>query len=272
MALELTKPSKPQTEATRAASRPKDESVSAQAMYDLARFTLADLVRCGRDIRHLGAASGAMEETAGLIVRYLYEHFVDRDSGRPICVLIRLFKTHPFGELSDDLRAFAQSLAPSATLSAETKCLTLLATIGEEPRWNMRQNSQRHKAIPLLDEAVNDIPMISGLLGQLGVKLSDFTVVKPEIIGDLKQIVINVFHVPLARNSPLIPAQQEFVMRYGVESVLGFGGILPDGSLFTVIMFARVPIPPPTAQMFRTIALNVKMALLPSLPGRVFIE
>ncbi|HTW87922.1 MAG TPA: hypothetical protein VMD75_07940 [Candidatus Binataceae bacterium] len=272
MALELTKSSKPQIEAAQAAPRPKDERVSAQVTYDLTRFTLADMVQCGRDLRHLGAVSSAMEETAGLIVRYLYEHFSDRGSGRPACVLIRLFKTHPFGELSDDLRAFAQSLMPSAVLSANTKCLTLLATIGEDPQWNLRQNSQRHKAIPLLNETLNDIPMISQLLSQLGVKLGDLAVVKPEIIKNLDQTAFNVFHVPLALNNSFIPVQQEFVVRYGVESVLGFGGILPDGNLFTVIMFARVPIPASTAQMFRTIALNVKMALLPALQGLVFIE
>lgn len=272
MALELTKPTKTHTEATRAAPLPIDESRSARAMYDLTRFTLADMVRCGRDLRRLGAASRAIEEAAGLIVHYLYEHLGGHDSGRRACVLIRLFKTHPFAELSDDLRRFAQSLTPSAALSAKTKCLTLLATIGEERQWNMRQNSQRHKAIPLLRETVDDIPMLSQLLSQLGVKLGDLVVAKPEIIKDLDQKTLNVFHVPVARNSPFIPAQQGFVVPYGVESVLGFGGILPDGNLFAVMMFAKVPIPPSTAQMFRTIALNVKMAILPSLQGRVFID
>ncbi len=273
MGLEQTKPPKTQTKATRAEPLPINDSVSAQAMYDLTRFTLADMVRCGRDLRRLGATSKAMEETAGIIVRYLYEHFGDRDSGRRACVLVRLFKTHPFAALSDDLREFAQALMPSAALPAETKCLTLLATAGEEPPWNSRRESRRHRAIPLLSEAVlNEIPMISQLLSQLGVKLSDLIVAKPEIIKDLEQRAFNVFHVPVAKNSPFIPAQQEFVVPYGVESVLGFGGILPDGSLFAVIVFARVPIPPSTAEMFRTIALNVKMAILPALQGRVFIE
>jgi hypothetical protein len=48
----------------------------------------------------------------------------------------------------------------------------------------------------------------------------------------------------------------------GIGSVLGFGGMLPDGELFTVIIFARVAIPTPTAEMFRTIALNLKLGLL----------
>ena len=56
----------------------------------------------------------------------------------------------------------------------------------------------------------------------------------------------------------------------GIGSVLGFGGMLPDGELFTVIIFARVAIPTPTAEMFRTIALNLKLGLLAILGKPVF--
>jgi hypothetical protein len=37
-----------------------------------------------------------------------------------------------------------------------------------------------------------------------------------------------------------------------------------------VIMFARVPIPPSTAEMFRAVALNVKMVILPFVEGPIF--
>jgi two-component system, NtrC family, sensor kinase len=250
-----------------------DKLAPARELYDLTRFSLADMVRCGSELRHLGARSTTQEEMAGKIVRHLYDHLADRDSGRRACILVRFFKTHPFAGLQPDLREFAQALIPSATLSPETKCLTLLASAGEEPQWNSRRNSRRHQAIPLLSEAsVKEIPMIAQLLHQLGLKLSDLMAVKSEIIKDLEQKRSNVFHVPVARSSPFIPAQQEFVQPYGVESVVGFGGILPDRNLFAVIIFARVPVPPSTAEMFRTIALNVKMALLPVLQAQVFID
>lgn len=271
MGLELPKL---QTEARRAEPSPTADSVSAEARYDLTRFTLADMVRCGRELRRLGAGSSrSMEETAGTVVRYLYEHLAERDSGRRTCALVRLFKTHPFVELGDDLRMFAQSLTRSARLSPETKCLTLMASAGEEPQWNSRRNSRRHQAIPLpSEEGLKEIPMIAQLLTQLGLKLSDLIVAKSEIIGDLEQTAFNVFYVPEARDSPFIPAQQDFVVPYGIESVLGFGGILPDGNLFAVILFSKVSIPSLTAEMFGTIALNVKMALLAAMQGRVFIE
>ena len=91
-----------------------------------------------------------------------------------------------------------------------------------------------------------------------------------EIIKDLDQKQFGVFHVPVAANSPFIPAQQEFVAPYGVASVLGFGGMLPDGDLFVAILFARVSIPVSTAEMFRTVALNLKLGLLALLEKPVF--
>jgi hypothetical protein len=71
----------------------------------------------------------------------------------------------------------------------------------------------------------------------------------------------NVFHVAEARGSSAIPAQEEFVIPYGVRSALGFGGVLRSGDLFAVIMFTKVPINDETAGRFRNLALEVKTLL-----------
>jgi two-component system NtrC family sensor kinase len=237
-------------------------------MYDLTQFTLADMVQCGQDLRRMGGVSKDISAVAGEIVAYLYDHLLDSESGRRSTVLVRLLKTQPFGTLSPELCSFAQALMPSTQLAVETKCLTLLASAGDEPQWKSPRDSRRHRAIPLPSEAaLDEVPMIAQLLDQLGLKLSDLTDARREIIKDLDQRTFNVFHVPVARNSPFIPAQEEFVVPYGVESVLGSGGVLPDANLFAVILFARVPIPSSTASMFRTIALNVKMAMLTARHG-----
>jgi hypothetical protein len=82
-----------------------------------------------------------------------------------------------------------------------------------------------------------------------------------------------VFYVPETHIvGPYIPAQAEFVIPYGIKSALGFGGVLPSGNLFAVIMFTRVPIPMATARMFRTIAINVKMNILRFAGAKVFAE
>ena len=80
---------------------------------------------------------------------------------------------------------------------------------------------------------------------------------------DLAEKAYNVFYVPEAIGSQYVPVQEEFVIPFGIRSVLGFGGILPSGNLFAIIMFSRVRIEPDTAEMFKTLALSAKVAILP---------
>jgi hypothetical protein len=87
---------------------------------------------------------------------------------------------------------------------------------------------------------------------------------------DATEHTFNVFHVPNAVGSPYIPAQKEFVIPYGVQSVLGFGGLLAPGELFATILFSRTPIPRDVADLFKSLALNVKVAMLPFAGARVF--
>ena len=66
-------------------------------------------------------------------------------------------------------------------------------------------------------------PMIAQLIRQLGVEISAF-LSDGELVIDTTQHTFNVFYVGDAVGSPVIPAQQEFVVPYGVRSVLGFAG------------------------------------------------
>jgi hypothetical protein len=60
------------------------------------------------------------------------------------------------------------------------------------------------------------------------------------------------------------------VIPFGIRSVVGFGGLLPDGELIATLLFSRVPVAPETAQMFATIALSVELAALPHVDGATF--
>jgi PAS domain S-box-containing protein len=71
-----------------------------------------------------------------------------------------------------------------------------------------------------------------------------------------------VFHGPQAMDSPFIPAQADFVVPYRVESVVGFGDVLPDGNLFAVILFSKIPIPQQSASLFTHLSLSTKAALI----------
>jgi hypothetical protein len=239
-------------------------------MFHLESFTFTQMIEVGSKLRKLGEGAKNMEEVANRVVQNLYEDFVSGPNGQKECVLVRLFKMHPYGGLDGELRQFADGMLHGAEASPAMKCLVLLATAGDRPEWNSRATSATHKAIPLPSEkTIESLPMISRLVSQLGVNANELLKPDPAFILDLAQETFNVFHVPEAEGSPYVPAQSDFVIPHRVKSILGFGGLLPPAELFAVIMFARVYIPRETAELFKTLALSAKLALIP-FADRVF--
>ena len=233
-------------------------------MFDLQTFSLTQMTELGSSLRKLGEGAQSMEEAANRVVRYLYEHLLTESGRQNECVLVRLFKTHPYRELDETLRESADKMLGGATVSPAMKCLVLVATAGDRPEWNVRAVSKGHKAIPLPSEkAIESFPMISRLVSQLGLSAHVLLRADPTLMLNMKERSFNVFHVPEAQGSPYVPAQAEFVIPYHVKSVLGFGGLLPTADLFAVIMFARVHITRETAELFNTLALSVKLAMIP---------
>jgi two-component system NtrC family sensor kinase len=148
--------------------------------------------------------------------------------------------------------------------SPATKCLTLIASAGDLPAWNSRHTSACHRAIPLTSpEMLARFPMISELIDQLGVRPEEVAGPSPQLAEEPTRKGYNVFYVEEAAGSPSVPAQLDFVQPFGVRSVLGFGGVLPGGDLFAVVLFARVPVPKETPNLFKPLALNVTLAALP---------
>lgn len=239
-------------------------------MYKLSHMTLKEMTECGVELRRLGAQAASMEEAAERVVRFLYEQLSDDAGEERVCVLTRFYKTHPYGELEPALQEFVRDVMGGEP-APSVKCLTLLASAGDQPEWNDRRSSAGHRAIPLPSEhAVERLPMVAQLIRQLGVPVSSVVQPEPEILLDLQQQTFNVFYVPEAVGSPYIPAQANFVAPFGVKSALGFGGVLPTGDLFAVILFTRVAIARDTADLFKPLALSAKLAVLPFARGPVF--
>jgi signal transduction histidine kinase len=244
-------------------------------MYDLANFNLGTMTECGAALRRLGAGAASMEEVAGRIVRCLYDSFVDPVSNERALALARLFTTLSYADLDEGLRdsarAFLRQEPGGPPARPDMKCLTLLATVGAQAAWNNRTRSAGHRAIPLSSaNLVAQSPMIAQLIRQCGFDLGVLLAPGGDLLVDLEQRTYNVFHVPEARGSPFVPAQEDFVLPLGVRSVLGFGGLLPSGQLFAIIIFSRVLIARETANMFAPLALSAKIALLPFAGGVVF--
>lgn len=231
-------------------------------MYDMTLFTPQDMAKCSLVLRQLGRNTASMEATSQKIVKYIYQHFCDSQTGENNCVLVRLFKTHPYGELDDSLQQSARRLMNGNSPAADMKCWTLLAAAGAEPQWNSRHTAAENTTIPLVSaELVAQIPAISEMIREFGLDIPTLLGIEPERFLQLEPAVLNIFHVPEAKDNPLIPEQDSLIIPYQVKSVLGFGGLLRSGSLFAVVMFMKVKIPQNTAQMFKYLALSVKTSL-----------
>jgi hypothetical protein len=239
----------------------------------LSQLQLSDVTRLGGAVRSLGAPPPtSMEALANRLVQLLHDNLVESADATRSTVLVRMYVTTEFGALDEDLRAFGTRVAGGQAPPDATRCLTLLATAGERPQWNDRRQSEGHQVIPLPSEdVVQAIPMVAQLVQQLGLDVATVVSPDPTLVLEMEQHSYNVFYVPDAQGSPYIPAQDGFVRPFGVRSVLGFGGLLPTGNVFAVLLFTRVLVPRSVADTFRNLALNAKVALL-SCAGRPLFE
>jgi hypothetical protein len=237
---------------------------------DLTRFGLTEMLRCSTELRRATKEAPTMEDAAQRVCRALYDELVASDGSRA-CALVRCYKTHPYGKLEPELQAFAKVILEGQTPAPSIRCLTLLGSVGDDPAWNSRRTSVGHRAIPLPSaDIVEKAPMIAQLFRQFGLELADVVRHSGDLVRSLPGKTYGVFHVPNAAGSPYIPAQEDFILKYGIRSVVGFGGSLPSGDLFAVILFARVPVSSETADRFRNLALDVKSGFFPYREGEIF--
>ena len=226
-------------------------------MPDVEALTVDEVVELNGVVRDLAGAALSMTEAAQAIVTSLHERW----SGS--VVLARLYVTVRHRNLPRALQEIANQ-AHGAPLDPTVPCLTLVGTAGAEPAWCDPARSQGHRAIPLgAAQVVRErIPMVGGLLDQLDVDIDSVVDLTAERALVLHHREYGVFHVPDARGSSLIPAQ-DFVDRYDVRSVVGCGGGLPSGEVFALVAFARQAIDEKTTGLFRTLAYGIKAALVP---------
>lgn len=234
---------------------------SREIQYNISNFTLGDMLHIALTLRPATEGESTVEAAANKLCRLFYDGLVD-PQGKRACALVRFYKTHRFADLPADLQQFAAASLAPLTPHADTNCLTLLATAGDESAWNSRSRSRSHQAIPLTSpEAIASAPMISQLIKEFGMDVREVVRRSTEIVRDLKGKDYGVFYVAQTSGSPFIPAQSDFVERYGIKSVLGFGGTLGTGDLFAVILFSKAPIFEAATDHFRRLAADIRVAL-----------
>lgn len=125
-------------------------------------------------------------------------------------------------------------------LEREPRILELAGTRGLDPAWSAVASSLAHRSLSLDDpEAMSRAPLLARLFGE-----TDDVVFVPETIG-----------------SALVPAQRDFVLRFGVRAAIGCRGTLPNGRAFALVVFARVAISAEVASYFSLLALQAALAL-----------
>ncbi len=215
-------------------------------LFDLRSLSLADMYACSTELRSFAQKGSDSDDIARQVVSYFFDRLVASDSGRQ-CVMVRLFRTHA---------------------GADGNALSLRATRGVEPAWNDPAASKNHRHISLESKLLeSQMPMVRALLTQLGEPAKLISDAPSEPMDRMP--MFDVFHVEHAPGSPFVTAQRDFVEPYGVKSILGFGGALSTSELFIVVLFANVSIPKTTAQLFRTLAPSIGLALLTNDDGRI---
>jgi two-component system NtrC family sensor kinase len=241
-------------------------------MYDLSNMTLGDMAQASAALRRLAGDATSMEAVSQRIATLLFDELRAGEASDPACALVRVYTTVRLGALPADLRQLAAAFMAPGEATPQVRCLVLVGTAGVEPAWMSRHDSKGHRASPLPSvAALERLPMVSKLVADLGVDAGTLVTGTPSPSAEAMGRTFNVFHVAEAHGSSHIPAQ-DFVRDYDVRSVLGCGGLLPDGELFAVILFARVPIGRDTVDAFEPLTLAAKLALMPFAGTHVFEE
>lgn len=187
----------------------------------------------------------SLEAAAQRLVETLYEEYSHS------IVLTRCFVIVPYRVLPAKNQKFVDELACSKGITAEitdeTPVLSLLGTRGVQPDWNDRRQSKNHIAIPLASASfVDSIPMIARLLKELEVKLEWLSKVESAGFSERKLGGgwMGVFYVREAaaamdQQGRLIIPAEDFVAENQIKTVFGLGGIYPQGTLFTLVVFTR---------------------------------
>ncbi len=224
---------------------------------DLADFGLGPMIRLVAALRELSSGTASVEQFAQRVSSFLHGAFVD-EAGAAQTVLVRMYGTAALADLPAAEQSFVR--ATSGELPPTTTCLALLGSAGVVPAWNDRTASEGHRVIPLIDaEQVGRLPMIAALLTQLGIDVDALVSSRQDVVLPADDDRYRVFHVPVALASPLIPAQ-DFVREHSVASAIGFGGALPSGEIYAVVLFSTAPVPLSTAGLFGTLALSTSLA------------
>lgn len=194
--------------------------------------TAADVTQWGRDQLNQNRDKFAtFEEAAQHIVRAIYDEFRNTQDER-MFALVRIFRL-----------ANEHQLPPEESTDAEGQWLTLCGTVGDETAWCNRLESAGHRVIPA---GAFTTPMLKAAFEQIGLVKRD----TPDEFLHEASFMANYFHVEQANGSPYIVAQDEFVIPYKIQSVVGIGSPFASKAFYMCVSFSKTRINAADAKKF----------------------
>lgn len=206
-----------------------------------------EIRRFGRQlINKYGETEPTFEAAGGNVLHDIYREFKN-EQGEPLFALMRMFRLCRHEELPPEIKG---GIDPAGG----KHWLALVATIGQEPAWNDRRQSEKHGVI-----APNDFasPMLKAAFEQMN--LDPFRNNLPNAVSDMILIQEPIsptryFLVQQALGNPNIVEQDAFVKPYGIGSVLGMGCAFDSGALLLTLLFARIELSNTDIQLLMQLA------------------
>ncbi|HEX4335249.1 MAG TPA: ATP-binding protein [Polyangiaceae bacterium] len=143
-----------------------------------------------------------------------------------------------------------------------------MASRGAETEWSAEGTPVRPAAVVALPdvESVASFPFLDALLGALGVPAASVVSPVPRP-GAEAWSTFHTFHVKELAGGPLEPGKG-FVHGFEIACAFGFGGFMPSGHLFSLIIFSNVELDATAARFLSILQAYAKLALADSVEAR----
>ena len=230
--------------------------------HRLDQLGVDDIVTITHQVRRLTVDDGAcMLEIADRVVRHLEQALVDHE-GKPAAAGVHLQLTCLVRELDAWHRQAASSAAHGVSLEESTRCLVLMATAGRGPF--VDRGAGLDVVLPLSHELLADRPMLAGTVASLGVQADAFVRPGLDDLRALQDHRFGVHFVPNLGSVPSLDAASRFHLSAADAcSLIACGGTLLGADVFVLTVLTSVPVSAAVADLFSTLAVGVKAALMP---------
>lgn len=242
---------------------------------EIGRATPSRLTDLWKGIEPKVRSSRTLEAASQVMARAIFDEFEES------VVLARIFVTAPYDSLTPVRRRFVQNVARTArveeSLRTATPVLSLVGTFGSQGDWRDPLSSQGHLGIPLVSASfVDAIPMISGLLKDLGIPLEwadtyDAATIERTIGRSAEMFFVSDASQATDSRGRKIISAGSFVSGHGIHAVFGVGGAYIGGQILVLMVFCRDGLTRAAAEPFMamTALFKAKTAHLVG-AGRIF--